>query len=110
MEKVISWAPDYLVTDLGKVISLKGREGPHILIPDCSNGYPRVTIEGQRWYLADLVAEHFLSKPTPDYKVFYIDGNKMNCCVENLVWLSQSDIKRYSQYSVEYRRQILGEW
>lgn len=110
MVKEIVGHPDYSVTDKGKIVSHKGRY-PVALKPDYSNGYARITIDGERHYLADLVAEYFLPKPErPDYKVFFIDGDKTNCCVENLTWLSSSDIKRYSQYTVEYRRQILGEW
>lgn len=111
MVKEILGHPDYAVTDEGEVISSKGRDSLRVLVPDFSNGYARVTIDGKRYYLANLVAEYFLPRPKgPDYKVFFIDGNTTNCCVENLAWLSPSDIKRYSQYTVEYRRQILGEW
>lgn len=110
MTRGIVGHPDYLVTDSGEVISSKGRE-LRVLIPDISNGYPRVTIDGERYYLADLVAEYFLQKPKEQsYKIFYIDGDKTNCRVDNLVWLSQSEIKRYSQFSVEYRREFLGDW
>lgn len=110
MYKEIDRHPDYVITDYGEVISSKGKN-LRVLMPDCSNGYPRVTIDNERWYVADLVAEYFLRKPKDsNYKIFYIDGNKENCRVDNLVYLSQSDIKRYSQFSVEYRRQVLGEW
>ena len=102
--------PDYEITEYGEVISCKNK-GYRVLLPDCSNGYPRVTLDGEKRYLADIVAEYFLKpKPDPKYKLFYIDGNKLNCRANNLVWLSESDIKRYSQYTPEYRIQVLGEW
>ncbi len=110
MIKEISWAPDYCITDSGEVLSSKGKN-LRVLMPDYTTGYPRVTIAGKKKYIADLVAEYFLPKPANDcYKIFYIDGDKTNCFASNLVWLSPSEIKRYSQYTVEYRKQILGEW
>lgn len=110
MQKEIEGHPDYAVTDEGEIISTKGRYGLRVLMPDISNGYPRVTLDGERRYLADLVAEAFLKEPNPGCRLFYIDGDKQNCRAENLTWLTQSEIKRYSQYTVEYRREILGEW
>lgn len=111
MQREIEGHPDYVITDAGEVISLKGREGLRVLIPDISNGYPRVTLDGERRYIADLVAEAFLIKPVGNrYKIFYIDGNKENCSVGNLKYLTESEIKICSQYTVEYRKQILGEW
>ena len=110
MTRQIEGHPDYYITDLGEVISEKRNE-LRVLLPDISNGYPRVTLDGERRYLADLVAEAFLLKPTDcRCKIFYIDGNRENCRVSNLKWMTESDIKMYSQYSVEYRQQVLGEW
>lgn len=108
MTKAIKGHPDYYVSDEGYIISYKGIK-PRTLIPDDSNGYLRVTIDGRKRYVADIVAEHFFTKPmNPYYKLFYIDGDIANCSVDNLVWLSPSDIQRFSAYTVEYRRQMLG--
>lgn len=109
MQKEIDGVQGYCVTSEGEVISLRYGE-PKVLVPDMSNGYPRVTIGGQKRYVADLVAEAFLDEPKPGYRLFYIDGNKLNCDVNNLIYLTQSDIKRYSQYTVERRIQLFGEW
>ena len=110
MTKVIRGHKDYYITDSGEVISEK-RDELRVLIPDISNGYPRVTLDGERRYIADLVAEAFLTKPYGNrYKIFYVDGNKENCSVNNLRYLTESEIKMFSQYSVEYRKQVLGEW
>lgn len=109
MQKEIDGVEGYCVTSSGYIISYKSGE-PKVLMPDLSNGYPRVSIGGQRRYIADVVAEAFLGPQKPGYKIFYIDGNKLNCDVNNLMWMTQSDIKKYSQYTVEYRRQVLGEW
>lgn len=111
MQREIEGHPDYAITDYGEVISSKGHESLRVLIPDISNGYPRVTLDGERRYVADLVAEAFLIKPVGNrYKIFYIDGDKTNCDVHNLKYLTESEIKICSQYSVEYRKQMLGEW
>jgi hypothetical protein len=97
----------YAVSDTGEVYSLVSGVLME-LKKDISNGYPRVKIGGKKRYVADLVAETFLGPPErDDYKVFYIDGDKENCDVRNLIWLSQSDIKMNSQYSVEYRSRTL---
>lgn len=107
MIKSIVGHPDYTITDSGEVISTKGRE-PRVLIKDYANGYPRVSIDGQKFYVANLVAEHFLPNSKEfDCKIFYIDGDKTNCSVENLVWLTSSQIQLYSQYTVEYRKYLL---
>ena len=108
MQKQIKGHPDYFVTDKGKIISMKGR-CERELRPDTSTGYARVSIDGCKRYVSDIVAEHFLKRPmNPSYKIFFIDDDPWNCEVENLVWLSPSDIQRFSQYTVEYRRQVLG--
>ena len=109
MVKQVQNHPDYGVTDSGEVVSLKGKEF-RLLKPDLSNGYPRITLDGERYYLADLVADSFLGPAAnPNLKIFYIDGDKTNCDVSNIIRLSMSDIQKYSQYSIERRIQIFGQ-
>jgi hypothetical protein len=109
MEKEIEGHVFYTVTDTGEVYSYCSGEALELKW-DISNGYPRVNIGGKRKYVADLVAEAFLPPPKdPRHKIFYIDGNKLNCDVRNLVWLSQSDIQFCSQYTLEYRKQYIRE-
>ena len=111
MIKQIRDFPDYAVSDSGNVYSIQS-DGLKELRRDISNGYPRVKLNGKKYYVANLVADHFLSysKPNDNYHLFYVDSDPNNCNVDNLVWLTQSDIKRYSQYTVEYRREMLGRW
>lgn len=105
--KQISEYPQYAVSDTGNVFSLQSGV-LNELKKDISNGYPRVKLNGKKLYVANLVAETFLGPPiNPEYKIFYIDGNKQNCEVGNLVWLSQSDIQFNSQYTVAYRKNSL---
>lgn len=107
MVKEIEGHPEYYITDAGEVISSKGKL-PRMLVPYYSGSYPKVTIDGEKRYVADLVAEAFLEEPTDQsHKIFYIDGDKSNCSVHNLAWLSQSDIQLYSRYTLEYRKRLL---
>lgn len=108
--KQIPGHPNYGVSDTGSVFAIKDK-GLKELEKDISTGYPRVTLDGHKYYVSTLVASCFLDSPNEEnQKIFLIDGNKLNCDVNNLVWLSPSEIQRYSQFTVEYRREILGEW
>ena len=110
MIKQIKEHPDYAVSNRGNVYRIT-ENGLSELKKDISNGYARVQLNRQNRYVADLVAEYFMQPPeNPNYKLFYVDGDRTNCSPSNLKWLSESDIKRYSQYTVEYRRELLGEW
>lgn len=109
MIKQIKDHPNYAVSDSGQVYKIN-EDGLVRLKEDISINYPRVKLNGRKYYVADLVAEYFLKSRPENYKIFYVDGNCQNCDVTNLKYLSQSDIKRYSQYTPEYRMQILGEW
>lgn len=42
--------------------------------------------QGNQFSLAKLVAEHFVDNPNNFKCVFHKDGNKSNCCADNLVW------------------------
>lgn len=110
MIKQIKHHPEYAVSDSGNVFKI-AEDGLRELKKDISNGYARVQLNRRNYYVADLVAEYFLQpRPNPNYKLFYVDGNRSNCAKRNLRWMSKSDIQRYSQYTVEYRQQFLGEW
>ena len=99
--------PSYGVSDTGSVFAIKDK-GLKELEKDISTGYPRVTLDGQKYYVSTLVASCFLDPPNEsNKKIFLKDGNKLNCDINNLVWLSPSEIQRYSQYTVEYRRKNL---
>lgn len=68
------------------------REGK-ILNPDIApNGYYRVTLakDGKRAqkYLHRLLAEYFIPNPKNLPQVNHKDGNKLNCALDNLEWVS----------------------
>ena len=111
MYKRIERHPDYIINEFGYIYREYIRNGEEYLYdlkPDMSNGYPRVDLNGIKEYVARLVLETFEPPIDPRMRVFYIDGNRMNTRLSNLVWLSPSDIQLYSQYTVEYRQQLLG--
>ena len=105
--KQIPGHPNYGVSDTGSVFAIKDK-GLKELEKDISTGYPRVTLDGQKYYVSTLVASCFLDPPNEsNKKIFLKDGNKLNCDVNNLVWLSPSEVQIYSRYTVEYRRKLL---
>lgn len=106
MRKVIEKHPNYCVTEDGVVYRMLcfGLYSP--LTPDLSNGYARVDLDGTKEYIAKLVLEAFDPPKDLSYRVFYIDGNKMNYSLSNLTWLTPSDIERYSEYTIERRKEL----
>ena len=109
MYKRIEKHPNYFVDDLGFVY--RDRCGiACMLTPDMSNGYARVDLDGTNEYVARLVLEAFDPSPFTGLRVFYIDGNKTNCRLDNLAWLTPSEVQRYSQYTLDYRQEVLGRF
>lgn len=99
--------PNYCVSDDGTVYR-KDRSGYYELKPDYSNGYARVDLDGRKEYVGKLVLETFDPVRNLSHKVFYIDGDRTNNHLHNLIWLSPSDIQLYSSYSLEYRMEVLS--
>lgn len=108
MIKVIPNHPSYAVSDTGAVYSITSN-GLVELKKDISNGYPRVKLDREKVYVSNLVANEFLQSPDADCnRLFFIDGDKSNCDVHNIVWLTPSEVQRYSQFTIEYRLKELG--
>lgn len=68
------------------------RKGVKINPDIAPNGYYRVTLavngtKVQR-YLHRLLAEHFIDNPKNLPQVNHKDGNKLNCSIDNLEWVS----------------------
>lgn len=106
MMGVVRNHPNYSVSDEG-VVYRKERSGYFKLKPDYSNGYARVDLDGKKEYIGRLVLETFDPPIDISYRVFYIDGDKTNNCLSNLIWLSPSDVQLYSTYTLEYRLESL---
>jgi hypothetical protein len=82
--------PAYQVSNLGRVMSTKGRT-PRILKGWVdSHGYRLIDLDGQKLLLARLVAMAFLPNPEDLPEVDHIDRNPLNNNVENIRWASRS--------------------
>lgn len=85
------WSKDrYIVDSKGRKRFWKGQK----LNPDIApNGYYRVTFAYGRKnrvqrYLHRLLAEHFIPNPYNLPQVNHKDGNKLNCSLDNLEWVT----------------------
>ena len=82
----------------------------NMVVIDDSNGYSRVDIDGKKESVARLVLEAFRPSTNPaKCKASHIDGNKTNCALSNLVWLTQSEVMLYARYTPEYRKQMFAQ-
>ncbi|MDW7695635.1 hypothetical protein R9C00_26390 [Flammeovirgaceae bacterium SG7u.111] len=56
-------------------------------------------------YMHKLFADLFLEKPATEKKLFVrvLNGNKLDCRVENLEWTTMSELRRQQDSSVSYR-------
>lgn len=98
--------PNYCISDDG-VVYRKERSGLFKLSPDLSNGYARVSLDGKKINIGRLVLEAFDPSLDSSLNVFYIDGDRTNNHLDNLVWLNSSEVQLYSRYTIEYRKQML---
>ncbi len=108
MFKQIERHPKYIVSDTGAVYRKLPGNGMTYLYPDYSNGYARVDLDGVKESIGRLVLETFNPPRDLSQRVFYIDGDTRNNNLDNLVWLTPSEVQLYSQYTVEYRREKLN--
>lgn len=109
MFKQIERHPNYSIDIFGNVYRhVFGRLLLKPLQPDYSNGYARVDLDGVKESIGRLVLETFDPPRDLSQRVFYIDGDTRNNNLDNLVWLTPSEIQLYSQYTVEYRREKLS--
>ncbi len=102
--------PRYFVSDAGYVYSHCTDELKQLQPEVLPNGHTRVMLDGNKEYIANLVMEAFNPKSIPNTFIFHVDDDKMNNDLNNLVWLTRPQIHMFSQYSVDYRKQMLGKW
>lgn len=107
--KVIANHSNYFISNKGAVYRKWGEELKQLHPYPCY-GHARVDLDGEQSYVSKLVMDAFNPNPNPNLKIFHIDSDMFNNELENLVWVTPSELQRYSQYTVEYRRQLLGQW
>lgn len=90
--KVIKYDSNYLISDDGRVYSLRTKK---VLKPgEHTHGYLTISLwennKPKQFYIHRLVLEHF-SDEEPKETVNHIDGNKTNNHISNLEWSSYKD-------------------
>ena len=87
------WSKDRLCTD--KIGRKRFRKGEKLKPDIAPNGYYRVTLakNGHKTqkYLHRLLAEHFIDNPLNLPQINHKDGNKLNCRLNNLEWVTVKD-------------------
>ena len=107
--KIKEYDGKYLISNFGRIKSLKRSKAKLLTAFVNNKGYPRVALckDGQPKYLlvSRLVAEAFCDNPDPDNAntVDHIDGDTLNNCADNLRWLSLAD--NLHEYSKRKRKE-----
>lgn len=90
MQKIEIWRPikgyegEFLVSDLGRVMNNHGLVLKHHR-DGCNN--LTVTLKGKHIRIAKAVAQAFVPNPDSLQYQGYKDGNKDNCCADNIEWI-----------------------
>jgi hypothetical protein len=90
---IIDEYPDYLINPNGQIYSTITNK---ILRGQIVNGYLRVELQrdgekSTRQYVHKLVAKTFIPNPNNNPKVYFINGDHLDCRVSNLKWGTQKD-------------------
>lgn len=104
--KQIENYPDYLVSDNGRICSLK----TGLLRPrENSRGYMLVNLAGDSKRIHRLVAKAFIPNPENKNQVNHKDGDPKNNNVENLEWSTngENQIHRYSTLKKDNKKKAI---
>lgn len=73
--------PDYEISNCGEI----RYRGTDVLVrPTINRGYYRVKIDGERFYIHQLMMWSFYPDVYSRHYIKHIDGNKLNNCLSNL--------------------------
>lgn len=128
--KKIKYYPNYEVSDLGRVRSLKFYSNVHkryydriLILKEKTNrwGYKYVGLSNRNGrksiIIHRLVAEAFIPNPDNLPEINHKDGNKTNNCIDNLEWCTRSynmahsyklGLRKSIKEYIKERRQING--
>ena len=106
--KTIHEYPDYLVSDLGNILSVKG---DRLLKPyKCSNGYLQVKLTNNGCTKGELVhrlvAKAFIPNPNNLAQINHKDEDRTNNRVENLEWCDQSYNMNYGTGNLKRKEKL----
>ena len=108
----VEGAPDYLVSDQGRVKALNYRnKGKECILSPGGQGYKTVSIHGKNCYVHRLVAKAFIPNPENKSDVNHINCDTNDNRVTNLEWTTRDEnisayfkSDKYKQYLEEQRR------
>ena len=102
-KNVVGFEDSYILSDKGEILSKdrmctdaigrkRFRKGVKINPDVAANGYYRITLSKngskKQVYLHRLLANHFIPNPNNLPQVNHKDGNKLNCDLDNLEWVT----------------------
>lgn len=99
--------PNYYVSTDGNVYSRRNDDFHRLQKDIVGNGHARVTLDGRKYYVSSLVMSTFEPCEDLDKQIFHIE-EKTDDSLNNLIWLTKSEIQRYSPYTSEYRKELLS--
>jgi hypothetical protein len=88
--------PGYLVTDDGKVISLRRGYWKTLQGVESNHGYLRVNLQRRLHSIHVLVAATFLGPRAEGYQVNHKDGDKFNNSIENLEYVTAAENNQHA--------------
>lgn len=106
--KTIPNFPEYSICKSGRVFSHKSKRYLKNVVGNC--GYLKVTLrsQGKRKYalVHRLLAEAYLPNPDNKPEVNHIDGNRANCSLRNLEWVTPSENVRHAHKLHQHKNSI----